>query len=525
MLIKNQNLKLSLLLICFCYISVNSQNTIIPDDNFEQALIDLGYDSGPLNNLVPTANIENIDILGVGNKGITDLTGIEDFVGLISLNADDNNLTSVDLSGNINLKIVAINRNELTSINVSNNLQLEVLNLDQNQLTQIDVSNNTDLTLLLLNFNQLNSLSIENNLNILSLSCFINNISSFTLPENSSMEFLNVSSNPLDVLNVTNGEFLFSLSAAEAELSEIDLSQNILLETLLLSDNNFESIDLSNNELLYILFMDSNPVSELDLSQNPKLWEIRFGNTQLENIDLSFNLDLERVVGNDNAKLCSLDIRNENNTLISDAFNLANCPLVECVFVDDVTYSETNWTNIGANVNFITSEEDCVPSCCPVDFDYSLTLNNIVMVNNQIQVNLNQPENFLYSIDTNDNYQEEPFFFNVSQGSHTIYVIDVNGCLEKSIDVTVLEINKLYIPKFFTPNGDNNNDLWKVIDPNSVIEVIYIFNRYGKLLKTLSPTSNGWNGMYNGSLPNSDYWYKINLKTGESLNGHFSLRL
>ena len=33
------------------------QNTYVPDNNFEQALIDLGYDDDALDDSVPTANI------------------------------------------------------------------------------------------------------------------------------------------------------------------------------------------------------------------------------------------------------------------------------------------------------------------------------------------------------------------------------------------------------------------------------------------------------------------------------------
>ena len=42
---------------------VDSSMTYVPDDNFEQALIDLGYDSGPLNDSVPTANIKEVTFL------------------------------------------------------------------------------------------------------------------------------------------------------------------------------------------------------------------------------------------------------------------------------------------------------------------------------------------------------------------------------------------------------------------------------------------------------------------------------
>ncbi|HEX9600729.1 MAG TPA: hypothetical protein VF985_04515, partial [Mariniflexile sp.] len=62
-----------------------SQNTAIPDPYFEQALIDLGLDSAPLNGFVPTANISSVTSLGIPVKSISDLTGIEAFTSLMFL--------------------------------------------------------------------------------------------------------------------------------------------------------------------------------------------------------------------------------------------------------------------------------------------------------------------------------------------------------------------------------------------------------------------------------------------------------
>ena len=56
------------------------QNTYVPDDNFEQALIDLGYDD-VIDDYVLTANISGVTTLDVGEKEISDLTGIEDLNG------------------------------------------------------------------------------------------------------------------------------------------------------------------------------------------------------------------------------------------------------------------------------------------------------------------------------------------------------------------------------------------------------------------------------------------------------------
>ena len=72
--------------------------TYVPDDNFEQALIDLGYDD-VLDDHVVTDSINSVTFLDVSNDSISDLTGIQDFTALTRLECNDNQLTSLDVSG------------------------------------------------------------------------------------------------------------------------------------------------------------------------------------------------------------------------------------------------------------------------------------------------------------------------------------------------------------------------------------------------------------------------------------------
>jgi hypothetical protein len=97
-----------------------SQNTLIPDPNFEQALIDLAYDTAPINGSVPTANISGVTYLDVFNNNITDLTGIEDFTALTFLSCVLNQLTSLDVSTNTALMYLYCGQNPLTSLDVRN---------------------------------------------------------------------------------------------------------------------------------------------------------------------------------------------------------------------------------------------------------------------------------------------------------------------------------------------------------------------------------------------------------------------
>ena len=84
------------------------------------------------------------------------------------------------------------------------------------------------------------------------------------------------------------------------------------------------------------------------------------------------------------------------------------------------------------------------------------------------------------------------------------------------------------VPKYFTPNGDGYNDFWNVkginneFNPNTII---YIFDRYGKLIKQVLATGQGWDGTFAGQpMPSDDYWYTVKLQDGREIKGHFSLK-
>ena len=97
--------------------------TYVPDDNFEQALIDLDYDD-VLDDYVLTENISGVTSLEVFAKEISDLTGIEDFTALTWLDCGGNQLTTLDVSANTALHTLVCYENQLTSLDVSANTAL-----------------------------------------------------------------------------------------------------------------------------------------------------------------------------------------------------------------------------------------------------------------------------------------------------------------------------------------------------------------------------------------------------------------
>lgn len=143
---------------------------------------------------------------------------------------------------------------------------------------------------------------------------------------------------------------------------------------------------------------------------------------------------------------------------------------------------------------------------------------------NSIMISVTGAGDYVYALDDeNGSYQQENIFTNVSAGIHTVFVKDLNGC-----GVVTKEVAVLGIPDYFTPNGDGFNDYWNIKGANTTFNsktTIYIFDRYGKLIKQINPFDQGWNGTFNEQqMPATDYWYSIQLEDGRIMKGHFALK-
>ena len=167
---------------------------------------------------------------------------------------------------------------------------------------------------------------------------------------------------------------------------------------------------------------------------------------------------------------------------------------------------------------------------CDTSLNITVTASNIATINdievvdwtlndNMISVSVEGSGDYEYSID-GFAYQDNPVFLNLSIDDYTVYVRDKNGC-----GVVTREIYLLHYPRFFTPNGDRENERWQIInsqkEPNNRLS---IYDRYGKLITTINPNDSGWDGTYNGRLmPSTDYWFVLERQNGKVYTGHFSL--
>lgn len=158
-----------------------------------------------------------------------------------------------------------------------------------------------------------------------------------------------------------------------------------------------------------------------------------------------------------------------------------------------------------ATINFTTTVDFADPNSITVD------------------INTNNTGNYVFILDDGEP-QTSNIFENVTYGVHTIIVRDLNGCMDVSQDVMVIDV-----PKFVTPNSDGYHDTWHIVGIEQLPgTIVHIYNRHGKLIKTLPHTSIGWDGTYNGhNMPSDDYWFSADvIQDGDAFNlrGHFALK-
>tara|TARA_B100000809_G_C15056284_1_gene500751 strand:- start:150 stop:1361 length:1212 start_codon:yes stop_codon:yes gene_type:complete len=316
-----------------------AQTTAIPDVNFEQRLITLGYDSGTPDGTIPTMNVDTITYLNLSSANISDLSGMEDFTSLEIFSCFNNPLINLDLSQNTALTELYLSTTPLVTIDLSQNTALMILKCFDNQLTSLDVSMNTNLIELWCDGNQLTNLDFTQNTN------------------------------------------LTRIHANRNQLMNINITQNTNLTNLDLEDNQLINLDVSQNTNLIGLDCGENQLTNLNVSQNINLTGLGCYNNQLSSLNVSQNINLTVLGCHNNPDLTCLNIKNGNNFNMSAVFAFGNANLA-CIEVDNPSWSTNNWTdtnyyNFDSQASFSTN----CPNPCPVGID-EYNLSNISLYPN-----------------------------------------------------------------------------------------------------------------------------------------------
>ena len=274
--------------------------SIFPDAAFREYVT--GFDSDG-DGYFSAEELNAVTDISCNSKGIRDLTGIENFSRLRTLNCEWNYLENVDLSANTALEEVSLCANQLLSLNVSGLTALTSLNVgfygyafddngdpildgpNVNKLTALDVSTNTALETLNCDANSLAALDVSGNNALTSLSCTDNKLEQLDLSANTGLLTLWVSGNPIETLDVSANTQLDYLVCNETPISSLDLHANTALTGLECVDcERLTGLDLSANTELTSLVTFWSKIERLDVSANTKLETLNCSEGNLEQI-------------------------------------------------------------------------------------------------------------------------------------------------------------------------------------------------------------------------------------------------
>ena len=130
-----------------------------------------------------------------------------------------------------------------------------------------------------------------------------------------------------------------------------------------------------------------------------------------------------------------------------------------------------------------------------------------------------------YWFDLGSGFERTNTMHNVTPNwTYTVKVKDDAGCMNDTTFVSLFY--DLFIPEYFTPQGDGSNDTWKIVNLEYYANVrVSIFDRHGKKIFESTDPEQEWDGTYNGhALPSEDYWYVVNIYDIRAIfTGHFTL--
>jgi hypothetical protein len=291
-------MKQSLLFIFTLFITstVTAQIVNIPDANFKAYLVG--------NSAINTNSDTEIQVSEASAfTGTIDCQylGISDLTGIESFTL----LTSLYCAGN-----------SISTLNISNNTNLSVLYCPNTQLTSLNVTNNSLLT---------------------ELYCFDNALINLDVSSNSALQYLDISYTSIANIDLSNNSQLTYFDCVYGALTSLDLSANTQLFYVNCWDNSITSITFPTSSTLQYVECYNNELTVLDLSSLANLEYLK-----CQNNNLNF-----------------LNLANGNNSIVTDLI-VTNNPNLDCIQVDDASYSTNNW--VGPDFSFdagVIFSEDC----------------------------------------------------------------------------------------------------------------------------------------------------------------------
>ena len=480
-----KNLYYFLFLVLFSA-SVKAQIVNIPDANFKnkllnyQPVIDINSDGE-----IQVSEALVVTILNIPQNpvpGINNLTGLEKFVNLNELDCSGvpslfssfdksvftvlkkvtctgfgSGVTSLNFSDLTSLEYLNCSyNNDLSTLIVTGAINLKTLVCGECNLSSIDLTNQVNLTSLQIS-GQFSSINLQSNTNLETLS-IVANLSSINLNPLVNLKYLRVYNGTLESLEVSSLVNLETLEISYTSLTSLNLNSISLLKKIKCSNNNIVSLNVNTHTNLIELDCSDNQIVSVDVSNLVNLTNFNCSSNYLSSINLTNNINLVKFNCNGN-EFDVLDVTNlinlkeidcaANNINLLDVSNLVNLTIFNC--------SNNNLSNINvSNLNNL------------IDFNCSVNLLNTLNISNLINLkNLTCFNNLLTSIDVSNLINLE----SLGCGNNQITTLDLqNQTRLYGLSCPNTLISSLDLSKFNNPNQGGRCSL----DINDNPNLIYV---------------------------------------------------
>lgn len=244
---------------------------------------------------------------------VTDITGLEYFTSLETLNLKFNSVSDIKpIEGISTLKVLILGENPISSINLDKLGELTDLRLYGTNISEIDLSKTPKLESLYLQRTKVSKVDLTP---LQSLDqALINkcsNLSELKASNLPSLTRLDAVEGNLTSFEISDCPSLRELHLNSNKLTSIKLNNLNMLMRLNVYGNQLTSINVSNLPLLMWLFVFDNQISSIDLSANVALREFRASNNPLTEVNLSTNKNLVALELENMSKMKTLNIKNE----------------------------------------------------------------------------------------------------------------------------------------------------------------------------------------------------------------------
>ena len=325
-------------------LTASATNTIAKDASGTFFKIDANNDGE-----IQISEALQVRYLDVSNSSISDVTGIESFTFLNTLNVSNNTITTLTLNPTLQSVNASYNsiaefqlgfHTAINSIDISNNALTGISIYSCNALSNLVYNNNPLLQFFTLSNTNISTLSIANFPNLSEISCNYNassggtkltSLTTFNLPMLSQLSCVN---NSLTTLDVSGAPNLIHLYCQNNNLSTLDVTEVPLLFQFNCSNNtitNLNTVVLTN---LYELNCKSNQITSLNLSNLSNLYTV----------DCSYN-QITSLLLNGATALYDLNCRiNQLTTL--NASVLPNLRILNCSYNAITSLSTTGSSNL-----------------------------------------------------------------------------------------------------------------------------------------------------------------------------------